>query len=92
MIKIEALLNGGKATIIRHGNTMPVYLGMLMTKEELDTLKLLSGSITYSVEELDVITKHYEPEPVANQPKIAVQSKKKIVVPDKVKKLVEKNG
>lgn len=91
MIKIEALLNGCKATIVRHGHSMPVYLGMLMTLEELETLKLLSGSITYSVEEVDVITKHHEPEPV-NQPKTVVESTKKIVIPDKLKKLKKQNG
>lgn len=90
MIKIEALLNGCKATIIRYGKPMPVLRGMLMTKEELETLKLYNGSITYSIEETEVVTKHYEPEP--EQPKPAVQSTKKIVIPDKLKKLKQKNG
>lgn len=89
MIKIEALLNNCKATIIRHGKPMPVYLGMLMTREELETLKILQGTITYSVEETDVITKHYEADP---KPEPAVQSTKKIIIPDKLKKLKKQNG
>lgn len=91
MIKVEALLNDCKATIIRHGKPMPIYLGMLMTREELETLKILKGSVTYSVEETDVITNHYEPE-VDDKPVQPVQSIKKIIIPDKLKKLKQKNG
>lgn len=88
MVKVEALLNGCKATIIRHGNSMPVYLGMLMTREELETLKVLSGSITYSVDEIEVITKHCE---VPTKQDV-VESTKKVIIPDKLKKLKTKNG
>ncbi len=90
MVKIEALLNNCKATIIRHGSPMPVYLGMLMTKEELSTLKILNGTITYSIEETEVITQHSQ----QNDPKPeqAVQSTKKIVIPEKVQKLRKQNG
>lgn len=87
MIKIEAIASG-KAAITRHGKPMPIYLGMLMTYEEVETLVLSPGcSVTYSVDELEVITKV---EPEKAQPPI--QSTKKVVVPDKLKKLNAKNG
>ncbi len=93
MVKIEALLNNCKATIVRHGQTMPVYLGMLMSQEELQSLQILSGTVTYSVEEIDVVTKHFEFEqPVLKPAEPVIASTKKIVIPDKVKKLKTKNG
>lgn len=57
MIKIEQLTEGTKATIERTGaGTVGVYPGMLLSRGEFDTLKVTSGVVTYSIDELEVKT------------------------------------
>jgi hypothetical protein len=88
MVKIERLLNGGQGTVVRHGHTMPIYQNMVITLEELGTLNITYGSVTYSIDEEEVITREreipHEPAPTFDSPKPVV-AKKKIVVPDKLK-------
>ena len=87
MIKIEAIVNG-KAAITRQDKAIPLYTGMLISHQEVETLILSPGcSVTYSVDELDVITK-VEPERTEHP----IQSTKKVIVPNKLKKLIAKNG
>ena len=57
MIKIEQLTEGTKATIERTGaGKVNLYPNMLLTRSEFDTLCFTLGSITYSVDELEVTT------------------------------------
>jgi hypothetical protein len=54
MIKIEQLKNGAKATIVRNGVAQPVYLGMTVTRAELDTLET-TGTVVYSIDESEIV-------------------------------------
>ena len=57
MIKIEQLTEGTKATIERTGaGKVNLYPNMLLTRSEFDTLSYTVGSITYSIDELEVVT------------------------------------
>jgi hypothetical protein len=68
MIKIERS-TAVKPTIMRNGVRQPVTLSMTVTAEELASLTAESGTITYSVDELEVKTVDFRsvpaPEPVA---------------------------
>jgi hypothetical protein len=55
MIKIEQLKNGAKATIIRNAVTQPVYVGMTLTDIELASLEIGSGTVVYTVDEIEVV-------------------------------------
>jgi len=73
MIKIEKLSTGIRATIERQGaGKVSLYHGMLLSRTEFDTLKFDTGSITYSIDELEVvtITKDTSNEPVIENPAI----------------------
>ena len=57
MIKIEKISPNIRATIERSGaGKVTVYVGMLLSKAEFETLKFDIGSITYSIDELEVVT------------------------------------
>ncbi len=73
MIKIEKISPNIRATIERSGaGKVTVYVGMLLSKAEFETLKFDIGSITYSIDELEVvtITKDTSNEPVVENPAI----------------------
>lgn len=57
MIKIEKLLDGAKATFLREGKTQPVFLFQLLTHGELETLEVQTGTVVYSVDELEICEK-----------------------------------
>ena len=69
MIKIERS-TAVKPTIIRNGVRQPVTLNMTVTAEELASLTAESGTIIYSVDELEVKTIDFRsvpaPEPVVD--------------------------
>jgi hypothetical protein len=60
MIKIERS-TAVNPTIIRNGNRQPVTLNMAITAEELTSLTADSGSILYSVDEMEVKTIDFQP-------------------------------
>jgi len=60
MIKIERS-TATNATILRNGARQPVTLNMIVTAQELDSLEADSGSIIYSVDELEVKTVDFQP-------------------------------
>lgn len=73
MIKIEKISPNIRATIERQGaGKVNLYQGMLLSRTEFDTLKFDIGSITYSIDELEVvtITKDTSNEPVVENPAI----------------------
>jgi hypothetical protein len=85
MIKIERLYNGATATIVRNGVEMPVHLHMLMTPKEAATIKVSpGGKIMYTVDEQEIAYFEGTPIPVVEK---VVNTAKKIVMPDSVKKL-----
>jgi hypothetical protein len=55
MIKFERLSNGAKATIIRNEVTQPVYIGMAVSREELATLNVISGTVLYTIDEKEIV-------------------------------------
>jgi hypothetical protein len=90
MIKIERLSKLGLATIVRKGTKMRVFPSMPVTSEELATLQVERGEVTYSIHEQEVVTvKAKEPEvtPVVETPKTAspAPANKKIVFPESSK-------
>lgn len=60
MIKIERN-TASKATILRNGVRQPVTLNMTVTQAELDSLEAEGGTITYSVDELEIKTVDFRP-------------------------------
>ena len=64
MIKIERS-TAVNATIVRNDKRQPVTLNMTITAEELASLTADSGSILYSVDEMEVKTIDFQP---AKQP------------------------
>jgi hypothetical protein len=64
MIKIERS-TAVNPTIIRNGLRQPVTLNMVVSAEELASLTAEGGTITYSVDELEVKTVDFQP---AKQP------------------------
>jgi hypothetical protein len=60
MIKIERS-TAVNPTIVRNGNRQPVTLNMIVTAEELASLTADSGSILYSVDEMEVKTVDFQP-------------------------------
>jgi hypothetical protein len=70
MIKIERS-TAVNATILRNGKRQPVTLNMAITAEELASLTADSGSILYSVDEMEVKTIDFQPaKPTAPAPVI----------------------
>jgi hypothetical protein len=63
MIKIERS-TATNPTIIRNGVRQPVTLNMTVTAEELASLAADGGTITYSVDELEVKTIDFQRVPV----------------------------
>jgi hypothetical protein len=64
MIKIERS-TATNATIVRNGKRQPATLNMTISEEELASLTADSGSILYSVDEMEVKTIDFQP---AKQP------------------------
>ena len=60
MIKIERI-TATKPTILRNDVRQPVTLNMTVTPEELASLTAESGTITYSVDELEVKVVDFQP-------------------------------
>jgi hypothetical protein len=60
MIKIERS-TAVNPTILRNSTRQPVTLNMTVTQAELDSLEADSGTITYSVDEMEVRTVDFQP-------------------------------
>ena len=55
MIKIEQLKGGCTATIQRNGVKQPVYVGMVVTKAEIESLELSQGTLVYTIDEQEIV-------------------------------------
>jgi hypothetical protein len=64
MIKIERS-TAVNATIVRNDKRQPVTVNMIVTEDELSSLTADSGSILYSVDEMEVKTIDFQPQPAA---------------------------
>jgi len=67
MIKIERI-SAIKPTIERNGVRQPVTQNMVVTQAELDSMEAESGSIMYSVDELEVKTVDFQPSKATTPP------------------------
>jgi hypothetical protein len=56
MVKIERLGPNSEVVFTRNGKEQRAVVGYLLTDEEFVTLKVVKGELTYSVDELEVIT------------------------------------
>jgi len=73
MVKIEKLLDGGVVTVDREGRQVALLEGQLFPEYELNSLKVHSGRVVYSVNEEQVVevaapvaqVESVEPKPVA---------------------------
>jgi hypothetical protein len=79
MIKIERIA-AENPTLLRNNVRQPVTLGMAVTEAELATIEATTGSIVYSVDELEVkeLVFHAKPAPV---PPVVKPAKPTIVKP-----------
>lgn len=57
MVKIEQLKNGAKATVMRNGRQVPIFLHQLITRQELETMEVSVGTVVYSIDELEILEK-----------------------------------
>lgn len=68
MIKIESLSPNAEVVFTRADQPHPATVGWLLTREEFDTLKVIKGELTYSIDELEVVTVVAEPEASTTKP------------------------
>lgn len=99
MVKIEKLSPDAQVWFQRDGTRQRAYLHQLLSRAELATLEIESGTVMYSIDEQEVVTRSAattkSPEPAATtqpvatpapaQPPVAVaaETKPKIVFPKK---------
>ena len=88
MVKIEKLLHGCKASILRDEVRQPLFVGQLITQSDLDTLEVVFGTLVYTIDEQEIVEVNgTEPTntPVATEPpvKVAPPTKPKVVQPKK---------
>ena len=91
MVKIEQLSPGAVVSFERDGNRQRAFLHQLLTREELNTLVVERGSVTYSIDESEVLSASApepvpEPVAVAAPEPAAAPAKPKIVYPSKTAK------
>lgn len=51
MVKIENITPGAQVFIERDGTKRRIYLHQLMTRAELDSMEVIDGTVTYSIDE-----------------------------------------
>ena len=55
MVKIEQLKNGAKASIIRDGKRIPLFLHQLISRQDLETMEVFAGTVVYSIDESEIL-------------------------------------
>jgi hypothetical protein len=80
LVKIENLSPDARVTFVREGNPQVARVGYLLDSAEFESLKVETGTVTYSIDELEVVTVSAAPIPLAET------TTKKIVFPNRVKK------
>ena len=74
---------GVVAYVIRNGYRTKTWLGMVLTKEEFDTLEVVEGTMLYSIDEQSVHTiTASKPEVVVEKPAAPTAKKRKIILDD----------
>lgn len=97
MVKIEKLSPDARVWFQRDGTRQRAWLYQLLSRTELATLEIESGTVVYSIDEQEVVTRSATitkspepaaaPQPVAApapaEPPVATETKPKIVFPKK---------
>lgn len=99
MVKIEKLSSDAAVWFLRDGVRQRAYLHQLISRAELDTLEVDAGTVVYTIDEQEVVTRSAtatksvtEPQPAATTPAstpaeppvaAATETKPKIVFPSK---------
>ena len=78
MVKIERITVGAIATIERNGIRQKIFLNQLITPQELESMEVENGTVTYSIDEEIIKEKSSDTKPVV----VNVQSD--VVVTDQV--------
>jgi hypothetical protein len=56
MIKIEKLSDDARVLVVRNGKKTQIFTGQLISHNDWQTVEVVSGSVTYTVDELEVKT------------------------------------
>ena len=67
MVKIEIITPGAAVTVLRNGERLQVYEKQFINYNEIETLEVTGGDVTYSIDELEVVTKSGNPAPAVPQ-------------------------
>lgn len=57
MVKIEIITPGAAVTVLRNGERLQVHEKQFINYNEIDTIEVTGGDVTYSIDELEVVTK-----------------------------------
>ena len=57
MVKIEIITPGAAVTVLRNGERLQVYEKQFINYNEIETLEVTGGDVTYSIDEMEVVTK-----------------------------------
>ena len=67
MVKIEIITPGAAVTVLRNGERLQVHEKQFINYNEIDTLEVTGGDVTYSIDELEVVTKSGNAAPAVPQ-------------------------
>lgn len=57
MVKIEIITPGAAVTVLRNGQRVQVHEKQFINYDEIDTIEVTGGDVTYSIDEMEVVTK-----------------------------------
>lgn len=57
MVKIEIITPGAAVTVLRNGQRVQVHEKQFINYDEINTLEVTGGDVTYSIDEMEVVTK-----------------------------------
>ena len=67
MVKIEIITPGAAVTVLRNGERLQVHEKQFINYNEIDTIEVTGGDVTYSIDELEVVTKSGNTAPAVPQ-------------------------
>lgn len=67
MVKIEIITPGAAVTVLRNGERVQVIEKQYINYNEIETLEVTGGDVTYSVDEMEVVTKSGNAAPAVSQ-------------------------
>jgi hypothetical protein len=67
MVKIEIITPGAAVTVLRNGERVQVIEKQYINYNEIDTIEVTGGEVTYSIDEMEVVTKSGNAAPAVPQ-------------------------